>query len=459
MKPALPTKGIRIDATRGSIVNSLVRLAGPILTGNVAMVVYGVAQTFWLGRAGADAVAVVAMAFPLMVFFWAVGDGVVMGGAALAARYVGSGDDEKVTRVAGHVALVVCLYYLVLAFIVVPVLEGLVVLVGAPVDIAKDVALFVRIMLLGMPLTEIFYVYSALLQGIGNSVTPMKMLTAAMLMNMVLDPLLILGLGPFPALGVAGAAVGIIACRGVWAVICLHLLLRGTHGVRLTLDDLRLDPALLRRLAKLSLPIGGEKLLQGAEQIVLVSIVAGFGAGALAAYGVGTRILSLATMPGFAVGTAVTTLVGQNLGAGQMQRGEQATWTSGGLTFALLTALGVAMAVAAEPLIALFNAEPQVLRHGIIMLRILGPTVGLFGAFMTFAGTYRAMERTSAYLVWVLISSWVIKIPLAVIFAAQLGTVGIWLAIAASNLAGAAGTGLHLKRCFAPVVPAEPVLK
>lgn len=460
MKPTLPARGGRIDATQGSIVRSLIRLAGPILTSNVAMVAYGVGQMLWLGRSGADAVAVVAMGMPIMVFCWAIGDGFVMGGAALAARYAGSGDDGAVNRVAGHVVLLVLAYYFLLAIFAVPIMERVAIFIGTPADIASDVALFVRILLLGMPLTEIFYAYSALLQGIGNSVTPMKMFTAAMLANMILDPLLILGMGPFPALGVGGAAAGIIICRGVAAVMCVFLLMRGTHGVKLTWDDLRLDSTLLRRLVKLSLPIGGERLLQGAEQIVLVSIVAGFGAGALAAYGVGTRILSLATMPGFAVGTAVTTLVGQNLGARRPERGEQATWTSGGLTFLLLTVLGVGMAVLAEPLISLFNAEPEVLQHGIVMLRILGPTVGLFGVFVAFGGTYRALERTGAYLVWVLISSWLIKIPLALIFPAQLGTPGIWLAIAVSNLLGASGTGLHLKRCFAPAAgEAKPVLR
>ncbi|MFO8060372.1 MAG: MATE family efflux transporter, partial [Bacillota bacterium] len=248
MKAVPPGSGGRIDATTGSILHSLLRLAWPILTSNVAMVVYGVGQTFWLGRAGADAVAAVAVAMPLMAFFWAVGDGVVMGGAALAARHVGSGDDDEVTRVAGHVVLLTCLYYFLLALVAVPIMQHIVVLIGTPADIVADVALFVRIMLLGMPLTEVFFAYSSLLQGVGNSVTPMKMFTTAMVMNMIIDPFLILGLSPLPLFGVSGAAAGIIAVRAVWALLCLHLLIRGSHGLRLTVSDLRFDPVLLRRL-------------------------------------------------------------------------------------------------------------------------------------------------------------------------------------------------------------------
>lgn len=447
----------RVDATRGPIMGALLRLSWPVLTSNMAMVIYSIANTVWLGRAGSDAVAAVAVGFPIMVFLWAIGDGIIFGGSALAAKYTGAGDHDRVNQVAGHVFLLVTAYYLAVAVFVIPLIYRLVVLMGTPAEIAGDVTGFVRILLIGMPLTEIFFAYSSLLQGTGDSVTPMKMSAACMAMNMVLDPILILGLGTFAGFGVLGSAAGIIVCRALWTVAVIVFAARGTHGLRVGIGDLRPDTELVRRLGRVSLPIAGDRLLQGAEQMVLVSIVAGFGSPVLAAYGVGQRILSLATMPGFALSTAVMALVGQNLGAGRVMRGEKSTWIASGLVLALLTGVGLVTAAFPSFLIGLFNSEPAVIENGVAYLRVLGPTMGLLGGFFVFGGVYRALERTLPYFVWVLLTSWVVRIPLALLLPTFAGVSGVWFAMAAANAFGYLGAGIYLRyRCWAGLTEGQP---
>ena len=437
--------GTRVDCTRGSIVNSLIRLAWPMMTSNMAVVLYQVANTFWLGSVGANAVASVAMAFPLLGFLWAVGDGIIMGGSALVAKYAGSGDMRSVNKVAAHVVVLIFAYYVVVALLVLPFLHEVLLLMGAPPEILGDVFSFVRILVLAMPLTEIFFVYSSMLQGTGDSINPMKMWSVTLMLNMVLDPILIVGVGTIGGYGLTGSAIAIVSCRLLLASTALVGFWRGYHGLQITRRDLKFDPALLRRLLRVSLPISGERLSLGMEQMVLVAIVAGFGTPVLAAYGVGQRVLSLATMPGFAAGTAVTALVGQNLGAGESARAEQGTWVSAAVAGVVLSIVGLVLATAAEPILSLFNREAAVLQHGIQFLKIVGPTVGLAAVFITLGGAYRALERTVPYMGWVLATSWFLKIHLALILPLTLGVSGIWIAMALTNVAAPIGAALSLK--------------
>lgn len=425
------------------------RLSWPILASNVAVILYQVSNTLWLGRTGSDAVAVMAMAFPVLGFLWAVGDGIVMGGSALVARYTGSGDGESVNRVTAHVAALVFLYYVMVAVAVLPFMGWLLALIGTPSGIVKDVLGFIRILVLAMPLTELFYVYTSMLQGTGDTVTPMKMWSVTMMANMVLDPFLIIGYAAFPGMGVRGAALAIVACRLALALFAVVGAVRGRHGVQVGMRHLRPDRRLLARLLRVSLPIGGERMLLGVENLVLVSIVAGFGAPVLAAYGVGQRILSLVTMPGFAAGTAVTSLVGQNLGARKMERAERATWVTGLLVFAALSAAGAAMALFAGSMFSLFSTDGEVIRQGIRYLQVVGPSVGFMGVFLVTGGACRALERSLPYLGWVLASSWLLKIPLAIILPWTLGVSGIWLALAVTSVLSSVTAWTWLKcRCW-----------
>ena len=442
----------RVDGTRGPILRALLRLAWPIMTGNMAMVLHQVVNTLWLGRVGSDAVAAVAVAFPVMMFMWAMGDGIVLGGSALVARCTGSGEGDKVNLIAGQVFISLVLFYGAVAVIAVPLMHRLIVLLGTPAEIAADATIFIRILLLGMPITELFFAYTFILQGTGDTVTPMKMWSATMLTNMILDPVLILGFAFIPGLGVAGSAISVVACRLIWVIVVISYVRRGTHGVQIGREHLWPDLSILRRMCKVSLPIAGEKMLVGAEQIALVSIVAGFGGPVLAAYGVGQRILSLAIMPSFAAGTAVTALVGQNLGAGKVDRGERSTWLTAGLMLGLLTGLGLAMAAFPGFLIALFNNEAEVVANGISLLRIVGPSMGLLGCFYVFGGAYRALERTLPFFGWVLVSSWVVRVPLAIYLSASMGVTGIWVAMVVANAFGCVAAGIHQKfRCWGPL--------
>ncbi len=446
----------RVDPTAGPIVRALVRLSWPIMTGSMAMVIHQLVNTLWLGRVGSEAVAAVAMAFPFLMFFYATGDAIVFGASALIARYTGAGDRDAVNRASTHAIVLVSIYYLVLALALIPLMERILILFGTPSEIMALTLVYLRIQLIVLPLSEVFFVYSSILQATGDSITPMKLWTATMLANMVIDPILILGLGPFAGLGVLGAALGVAVSRLGVAAVVVSRLIQGRHGIIITRDHLQPDRTLLRAIARISLPIGGERLLMGLEQLALVAVVARFGSPVLAAYGVGGRLLSLALMPGFAAGTAVTALVGQNLGAGQVERAERGTWTSLGLVFALLSVMGMALAVFAARIIPLFNAEPEVIAYGTAHIRTIGPAMGFVGLFFVLGGAYRAVERTFPFMVMALASSWLVRIPLAVLLPRFLGVSGIWYAMVMASVLACLGATAWLKYGYWSRVGAAP---
>ncbi len=439
----------RVDATSGPVMTALLRLSVPAFTANATMVVHEVVNVIWLGLVGSDAIAAVAMAFPVLAFIWAVGEGITEGGSALVARFAGSRDAEGISRTAGHVGALLVLYYVAVIAAVLPLLDGVLQVVGTPAELVGEVHSFIFIMVLGMPLTELLYAYCFLLQAAGNTTTPVKIWSITTGFNMALDPILILGLAGFSGWGLTGAAVAIVACRSVMAIYALVGAVRDYHGLRISARNLRPDTYLLRRLVKLAVPIAGERMVLSAEQLVLVSIVARFGSPALAAYGVGHRIIMLSLMPGWTMAAAVTAAVGQNLGAGQWFRAERGTWTGLALVFGLLTAVGAAVSIWPVQIALLFTRDSEILKISADLLRVVGPTLGFAGIFVVLGGAYQALERTVSHLAWTVSSSWVMKVPLALVLSAYLGVSGVWIALAAAHVGASIGSMCWIKlRCY-----------
>ncbi len=432
----------RVDPTRGSLVAALFRLSWPICAGSLAMVFYQILNALWLGRYDASAVAAVSMAFPFLLAFYALGDSIIFSSAALVARFTGARDHKAAGKVALHCAGLVFVYYLVACGVMFFLMDRVLILAGTPDAIRGDALIFIQIHLLCLPIMEMFFTYSNLLQATGDSMTPMKLWASGMGFSMILDPILILGLAGLPAMGVTGAAVASVTARLLLAVISIRGFSRNWRLLGLAF---RPDIALIKRIIRLALPIAGERLMMSLEQMVLVSLVARFGEASLAAWGVGQRILLLAIIPGSAAGNAVNALVGQNLGADQPRRAEQASWLSAGIVFGILSLLGILLALLPGFIYQLFNADPKVLAHGIGFFRIIGPTVGFAGLFFVLGGAYRAVERTLAFMLWTLTASWILRIPLAVGLSSVWGTDGIWAAVAAANILGSVGAAAWLK--------------
>ena len=425
---------------QGPIAGALMRLAGPVVLANVFQTLYQLTDTFWVGRLGAEAVAAVSFSFPVIFLFIAVAGGMTIAGTILVAQAEGRGDARQVNYVAGQTYAIVMLLSVVLAGAGYALAQPLLALMGAQAEVLGPAAEYLRLSYLGLPFVFGYFVFQALLRGVGDVKTPLYIVGATVLLNLVLDPLFILGWGPVPAMGVAGAAAATIGTQGLAAAVGAWMLFSGRRPIHVRWGDLRPDLAVAGRIVRLGFPASVDQAMRALGLTVLVTLVAGFGSDAVAVYGVGTRIFSFVLIPALGLGIATSTVVGQNVGAGQRGRARRTTTIGAWIAFGTMTAAGVLAFVFAEPLVAAFVPdEPDVIREGARFLRIMAPAWGLIGVQVVIGGGFSGAGRTYVSMLISIASLWVIRFPLAWFLSSRgdLGTDGIWWAFPISYAGGA----------------------
>ena len=425
---------------QGPIAGALLRLAGPVVLANVFQTFYQLTDTFWVGRLGAEAVAAVSFSFPVIFLFIAVGGGVTIAGTILVAQAEGRGDARQVDYIAGQTYAIVLLLSVVLAAVGYGLAEPLLRLMGAEAGVLGPAAEYLRLSYLGLPFVFGYFVFQALLRGVGDVKTPLYIVGATVLLNLVLDPLFILGWGPVPALGVAGAAAATIGTQGLAAAVGAWLLFSGRRPVRARWGDLRPDFDIARRIGRLGFPASVDQAMRALGLTVLVTLVAGFGSDAVAVYGVGTRIFSFVLIPALGLGLATSTVVGQNVGAKQRNRARRTTTIGAWIAFGTMTAAGALAFAFAEPLVAAFvPGEPAVIEAGARFLRIMAPGWGLIGVQVVIGGGFTGAGRTYVSMLISIASLWVLRFPVAWFLSSRtgLGTDGIWWAFPISYAGGA----------------------
>lgn len=429
---------MRDQILQGRILPTLLKLSAPIVAANLLETAYEWADMFWLGRLSDDAVAAVAVGFPAMFLLISVAIGFTIAGTALVAQYTGAGDLKNTEKVAGQTILLIVALAVIFSVVGYAWAPGILRLLATPPEIMDDALVYLRIFYLGLLPLYIFFVLQALLRGWGDTVTPMKLSALAVTLNIVLDPFLIFGWGPFPALGVAGAAYASVFSRAVAAIVMIYMVARGKVGLRISLESFKPDFTLLRRIFKIGLPSSAETANRSLDLAIMTWLVAGFGAKALAAYGIGSRIITLVLMPSFAISAGTTTMVGQNIGARQPDRAAQSGWQAAGLMFGIFAVFGALIMLQPQALIALFNQEPDVLAIGGEFMQIVGWTFATLSAAIVLTGALRGAGDTLVAMIFSLVSGWAIRIPLALVLVnyAGLGLQGVWWAMAAANILG-----------------------
>src|SRR6056297_760176 len=284
-----------------------------------------------------------------------------------------------------------------------------------------------------------FFVFTALLRGVGNTKTPMKMMVFSTVLNIILDPFIIFGWGIFPALGVRGAAIATVFSRAAAGVIGIYFLLKGNKGIKLHLKNLIPDLPLQIKIIRLGTPSSAEQSIISFGMIILMSIVSNFGMLAVAAYGIGNRILSVVMMPMRGISMATTTMVGQTMGADDVSRAEKIAWTAIGLTFSLMMAMILVTQFFPAQIIGVFNNNPKVVAVGVDFLKIVGLSFGFLGVRIVIGGSFRGAGNTVAAMILAMIALWGFRVPLAKILSDyfNMGTTGIWWGMFLSNFLSA----------------------
>ena len=429
----------RAQLTEGSIVRSLIRLSVPIVFANVLQTAYQLTDTFWVGRLGAEAVAAVSLSFPIIFLLVSLGAGLVVAGSILVAQYTGQRNQRAADHVAGQTLLMMLVCSAVISLVGWLLAPAIMDLMAAGPSVTASAVVYLRITLAGLVFFYGYFVFQSLMRGVGDVTTPLYIVLTTVLLNLVLDPLLILGPGPFPALGIRGAAISTVITQCLSAVVGITLLFRGNYGIRLRAGELWPDAALIRKIVGLGIPASLEQSTRAMGLTLMTFLVSTFGTTAIAAYGIGVRLLSFVIIPALGFSMATSTLVGQNIGAGKMPRAQTAAVRAIWVAFLVLTALGGLAYVLATPLVRTFPDDPAVIKGGARFIRLMAFTFGLIGVQQVINGVFRGSGNTLMAMMFAILSLWVLRFPLAYILSKHttLGEDGIWWAFPVSNVLAA----------------------
>ncbi len=441
-------RGSHQDYTTGSLNRAILLLAVPMVLEMVLESLFAVVDVFWVGRLGANAVATVGLTESLLSLIFAVGIGLSMSTTAMVARRIGEKDPEG-AAVAGVQAIVLGLITSVAigipCFIYAPKLLRL---MGASNDIVTMGGGYARIALGGSGAILLLFLNNAIFRGAGDAAIAMRLLWVSNLINLVLDPCLIFGWGPFPRLGVTGAALATCTGRSIGVGYQFYRLLRGTQRIRILRQQLRVNWSVLLRLVRVSLTGILQFAIAHTSWIGLVRIVSVFGSAALAGYTIAIRIVVFAILPSWGLSNAAATLVGQNLGAGKPERAEQAVWRTGLYNMLFLGSLGIFFVFFAEPIVRLFTQDAAVVPLAATCLRIVSYGNIGYAYAMVMLQAFNGAGDTVTPTVVNFFGFWLLEIPLAywLAISMRLQSNGVFYAIVVAEGSIAVASAVLFKR-------------
>jgi putative MATE family efflux protein len=425
-------RGSHRDYTQGPIGRAILVLAIPMVLEMVMESVFVVCDVFFVSKLGPDAVATVGLTESMLAIVYTLAMGLSIGVTATVARRTGEHDSDGATRAAVQGIALGLLVAVVLGVAGVLLAPTLLALMGASPHVVESGSGFTRVMLGGNATILLLFLINAIFRGAGDAAVAMRTLWLANGINILLGPCLIFGLGPFPELGVTGAAVATTIGRGTGVLFGASQLLRRSSRVHVRRAHLRLDPALMLRLVRLSGSGTLQVLIGTASWIGLVRILAGFGSEALAGYTIAIRVVLFALLPSWGLSNAAATMVGQALGARKPDRAERAVWMAAWYNMYFLGAVSIVFVLGAPAIIGLFTHDPAVLGYGIDALRVVAAGFVFYAYGMVLAQSFNGAGDTWTPTLLNLFAFWLWEIPLAYALALvfRLGPHGVFLAIA-----------------------------
>jgi len=420
------------DYTAGPIGRSLMLLAVPMVLEVSLESVFAVVNIFWVGRLGPGAVATVGLTEAMFSTIYALGMGLGIGATAMVARRIGEKQPDLAARAAVQAIILGVLVAIPVALVGGVFAPDLLRLMGASEDVVAAGHGYPRVLFAGNGVILLLFLVNAIFRGAGDPAIALRSLWLANLCNLVLDPFLIFGIGPFPRMGVTGAAVATTLARGIGVLYQFHRL--AAPGKRFTIHrhHLGLEPDTAIRLLRLSGTGILQILIATTSWIGLVRVISSFGSSVLAGYTIGMRVIMFAILPSWGMANAAATMVGQSLGAGKPDRAESAVWRAGLYNLAFLGGIGVLFLALAPLIVSAFTSEPEVARYAVPCLRIVsaGFVFYAYGMVLTSAFNGAGDTWTPTYLN--LFCFWLWEIPLAWVLSRRtsLGPSGAFLAVA-----------------------------
>ncbi len=419
------------DYTSGSIRKAVLLLAIPMMLEMAMESVFAITDIFFVSGLGADAVATVGLTEAVITLLYAIAVGFSMSVTAMVSRRIGEKDKAGACIVAGQTIWIGLLVSLAVGIFGITYGQDILRFMGASDVVVEQGSGYTTIML-SCSITIVFlFLLNAIFRGAGNAAIAMKSLWLANGINIILDPCLIYGLGPFPEMGVTGAAVATNIGRSIGVMYQLYHLFGGQHTIKLALHHLQPVGSVMLRLVRISIGGLAQFLIATASWVILMKIVAPYGSAAIAGYTIAIRIIDLTFLPAWGMSNAAGTLVGQNLGAQQPERAEQSVVKTTQYNTAFLVSVAIVFIVFAQPIVGVFSGDPEVLKYGSSCLRIISYGYGFFAIGMVLVQAFNGAGDTYTPTYINLVCFWMIQIPLAYILAEtfSFGPEGVFVSI------------------------------
>ena len=424
-------RGSHRDYTSGPIGRAIIVLAIPMVLEMCMESIFVLVDIKWVSYLGEDAMATVGITESLMTLVYALAIGLSIGATATIARRIGEKNPEGAARAAVQAIALAFMISAVIALIGAPLAPKLLSLMGAAPAVIAQGSGFTRVMLAGNATVVMLFMINAVFRGAGDAAIAMRVLALANAINILLGPCLIFGLGPFPKMGIVGAAVATNIGRGTGALYALSRLVRSGGRFDIRRHHLRLEPAIMARLVRLSGTATFQVFIGMASWVGLVRIISSFGTHAVAGYIVGMRVIVFALLPSWGMSNAAATMVGQALGAKKPERAERAVWTAGFYNLIFLGSIGLVFVLFARNIIGLFTHDPNVVPYGVDCLRIVAYGFLFYAYGMVLTQSFNGAGDTWTPTIINLFVFWLWELPLAYVLAKvfELGPRGVFLAI------------------------------
>jgi putative MATE family efflux protein len=420
----------------GSIPGALLRLSLPVMATFLLQTLYNMADAFWLGKLGREAISAPGISFPILFFFVSLGAGFSVAGTALVSQYIGSGQRGQANLAAGQTFIFLLMGAVIISLAGVLASGSILRLMQTPTDVFSNAHLYLRILFAGIPFMAISFVYGGIMRGAGDAITPMIIDISTNLLNILLDPFFIFGWGFFPRMEVSGAAVVTVGCRFLASAACIGLLVSGARGLKVRWPQLRPRWNYLGRITRIGMPAAIGQSGASLGFMVTQGFVNSFGSAVVGAFTVAVRVIHVINVPGMGFSAGTSALVGQNLGADQVRRAEKTVWWGVGMV-AVFLAVGCSILVfSSEPIIRLFIDDPEVIAEGIVLFRVISYSVFFFGIIMVVFGAFQGSGKTTPVMILSLSRLWLLRVPLAYLlsFVLAWGHLGIWWGMFISNV-------------------------
>ena len=436
-------RGTHRSYTTGPIGRAILLLAIPMVLEMVMESVFAVVDIFWVSHLGTEAGATVGLTESLLTLIYALAIGLSIGAMAMVARRIGEKNPEGAARAAVQAIFVALLVSFTIAIVATPNAPKLLKMMGGSPWVIEHGSPFTRVMLAGNGTVVLLFMVNAIFRGSGDAAIAMRTLWLANWINILLGPCLIFGLGPFPKLGIVGAAIATNIGRGTGALFAISRLFRTGGRFQVQPRHFHIEPAIMWRLLRLSSTGTFQVFIGMASWIGLVRIISSFGSNAVAGYTFGIRVILFALLPSWGMANAAATMVGQALGAGDPERGERAVWKAGFYNMIFLGIVGLIFIFFAPQIIWLFTADPNVSQYGVDCLRIVAYGFLFYAYGMVIGQSFNGAGDTWTPTVINLFVFWLWEIPLAYVLSVVLGLgprgVFIAITIAFSTLAVVSG--------------------